>query len=307
MHAHAQPGGYLARFAFHGKAAMTTNAPSIGWIDRLEFKRRKESWVAESAGRFYKIVRKSDDPRRDLDDAACIAIATREYMDLRFLHALDDAVCRPERIDRACVIYPSLSGPDLRTLLLDAHSAEVREASLHSAMRLLAHLHHGDAAGYPVKDYLCDGFLAPSPAVLARMCGRTRVLVVTGFEARNFRFDERRGAWCFFDPHHVWRGFPEEDFARFLVSLLTLRGRRSGPRPWVDFDRFRLLAAYEALAPARLDTQLLNYFLHEGLAMRRFHALRSAHGMAPVARPFGEAYTRFYYRRMRRALAAQHF
>lgn len=286
---------------------MIAAAPPRIPIANLVFRRRKESWVAESAGRFYKIVRKSDDPRRDLDDSACSAIAAREYTDLCFLHTLDPAVCRPERIDRACVVYPGLGGPDLRTLLLHEHSPERRAAALRSTMQLLAHLHHGDPDDYPLKDYRRVNFLAPGAALLARMQGRPRTLVVTGFEARNFRFDAARAAWRFFDPHHVWRGLPEEDLARFMVSLLMLPGRRRGPRIWAGFDRLALLADYEALAPARLDRPLLNYFLDEKMAMRRFHALRSARHAALALRPFALAYTRLYYRRMQRALARQHF
>lgn len=286
---------------------MTTAALLPDPIGNLAFRRRKESWVAESASHFYKIVRKSNDPRHDLGDPACIAIAAREYADLCFLHALDAAVCRPERIDQACVVYPGLGGPDLRTLLLRERSRERREDALRSVMQLLAHLHHGNADGYPRKDYRCQNFLTPTPALLAHMQGRPRTLTVTGFEARNFRFDPPHGAWRFFDPHHVWRGFPEDDFARFLVSLLMLPGRRGGPSAWADFDRFRLLADYEALAPARLDRPLLNYFLREKMAMRRFHALRSARRITPAVRPFAIAYTRLYYRRMQHALALQHF
>lgn len=286
---------------------MITAAPPMDPIGDLAFRRRKESWVAESGGCFYKVVRRSNDPRRDLDDPACAAIATREYDDLCFLHALDPAVCRPTRIDRACVVYPTLTGPDLRTLLLRASTHATHAAALHSAMQLLAHLHHGDAGGHPLKDYRRENFLPPGPAVLARMQGRPRTLVITGFEARNFRYDKPRATWRFFDPHHVWRGYPEEDFARFVVSLLMLPGRRRGPRTWAGFDRFRLLGEYEALAPARLDRPLLNYFLDEKLAMRRFHALRSAHRAAFAVRPIGVAYTRFYYQRMQRALALQHF
>ncbi|MGH8117423.1 MAG: hypothetical protein ACREPJ_08985 [Rhodanobacteraceae bacterium] len=286
---------------------MSTLAPSPDRIETLRFARRKESWVAATAGHFYKIVRKGDDPLQDLDDPECTRTATREYNDLRFLGTLADRVCRPERIDRACVVYPLLSGPDMRMLLLDRGMRARHRACLHSAMRLLAAFHHGDAAAYPAKDYRRDGFLAPAPHVLDRMQGRPRTLVVTGFEARNFRFDEHRNAWYFFDPHHVWRGYPEEDLARFIVSLLMLPGRRSGPRAWTRFDRCRLLAEYEAAAPAKLDRQLLNWFLAEELAKRRYYALQSAQRMPAAGRPFGVAYTALYYHGLRRAIAAQRF
>lgn len=286
---------------------MIAQTPSLDPILTLRFTRRRESWVAASSGRFYKISRKSDDPRHDLVDPTCIATSLREYTDACFLHGIDGAVCHPESIDRACIVYPLLSGPDLRTLLISRAAAGQHEASLQSAMRLLARLHHGDAASYPVKDYRRDGFLAPPPAVLERMACRPRTLVVTGFEARNFRFDRTRNGWFFFDPHHVWSGYPEEDFARFMISLLMIRGRRRGLRLWTRFDRFRLRNAYESLAPAPLDDMLLNYFLCEELAMRRFHATRLARRTPAATRAFVMAYTHLYYHRLQRALPAQRF
>lgn len=286
---------------------MTAPAASVVPIGSLAFRRRKESWVAESSGWFYKIVRHGRAALDDLDDPACMAVAAREYRDLCFLNGLDAAVCHPARIERACVVLASLSGPDLRTLLLHERSRARRAAALRSAMQLLAHLHRGNPDGYPPKDYRRVNFLAPDATLLARMQGRPRTLVVTGFEARNFRFDAVHSAWRFFDPHHVWRGLPEEDFARFMVSLLMLPGRRRGPRSWTAFDRFSLLADYEALAPVRLDRPLLNYFLDEKMAMRRFHALRSARHAALALRPFALAYTRLYYLCMQRALARQRF
>lgn len=290
-----------------GSTHMIAGPLPLDPLATLRFTRRRESWVAASSGHFYKITRKSDDPLRDLIDPACIGTSLREYTDMCFLHELDEAVCHPESIDRACIVYPLLSGPDMRSVLIGRASNEQREASLHGAMRLLARLHHGKAAGYPVKDYRRDGFLAPSPAVLERMAGRPRTLVVTGFEARNFRFDRSCNAWRFFDPHHVWIGHPEEDFARFMISLLMIRGRRRGLRLWTRFNRFRLRSAYESLAPAQLDDTLLNYFLFEELAMRRFHAIKLARRTPAMARAFLMAYTRLYYHRLQRALASRRF
>ncbi len=286
---------------------MIAQAPSLDPIRALRFTRRKESWVAASRGRFYKIPRNSDDPLRDLVDPVCIGTGLREYTDMCFLSTFDEAVCHPERIDRACVVYPLLSGPDMRSVLIGRASAEQREAALHSAMRSLARLHRGAADGYPVKDYRRDGFLAPPSNVLARMADRKRTLIVTGFEARNFRFDRNRNAWRFFDPHHVWAGCPEEDFARFMISLLMIRGRHRGLRLWVGFDRFRLRKAYETRAPSKLDDTLLNYFLHERLAMRRFHATEAARRMPFATRACMMAYTRLYYRQLQRALVSLHF
>jgi hypothetical protein len=288
-----------------GTTQMIAHTPSIDPILTLRFTRRKESWVAAASGRFYKITRSSNDPLRDLVDPYCIGTSLREYNDVCFLHGLAESVCRPEGIDRACIVYPFLSGPDLRTWLISRAPPARHQVPLHSAMALLARLHRGEAAGYPVKDYRRDGFLAPPPAVLQRMADRPQTLVVTGFEARNFRFDQSRNAWFFFDPHHVWIGHPEEDFARFMISLLMIRGRRRGLRPWTEFDRFRLRASYEDLAPAKLDDTLLNYFLCEELAMRRFHATKLARRMRGAMRAFVMAYTRVYYHQLQRALASQ--
>jgi hypothetical protein len=286
---------------------MIAHATSLEPISTLRFTRRKESWVAASAEHFYKITRTSEDPMCDLVDPACIGTSLREYTDACFLHGLDAAVCRPEGIDHACIVYPFLSGPDLRTWLISRACSGQHEKPLYSAMALLARLHHGKAEGYPVKDYRRDSFLAPPPAALERMADRRRTLVVTGFEARNFRFDHSRDAWFFFDPHHIWIGHPEEDFARFMISLLMIRGRRRGLRLWTEFDRFRLREAYEKLAPAKLDGTLLNYFLREELAMRRFHATKLARRMPAATRAFVTAYTRLYYHRLQRGLAAQRF
>ncbi len=280
--------------------------PATG-ISGLKFVRRRESWVAKSSGCFYKIIRRSDDPQRDLSDPTCIETARREYADMQILHELSDRVCLPARLEHACIVYPLLTGPDMRTVLMNKAAHAQHEACLREAMGLLARLHHGkaDLVQYPAKDYRRNSFLPPDRELLERMEQRKRTLVVTGFEARNFRFDANRAAWFFFDPHHVWLGYPEEDFARFLISLLMIRGRRRGPRPWTDFDRFRLLSTYEETAPANLDRKLLNYFLHEQLAKRRFYAMRKTRP-APL-RFFSDAYTRIYYRQLRRTISGQQF
>ncbi|HEY3520629.1 MAG TPA: hypothetical protein VGK80_06255 [Rhodanobacteraceae bacterium] len=289
------------------KAALAET--SSGGISNLQFVQRKESWVAESSGRFYKIVRKSDDPLQDLRDPECIGTALREYTDMRFLHGLSERACRPEGIKQACIVYPLLSGPDMRTVLMDATARESHRACLHDAIAMLARLHRpdGKSATLPVKDYQRDTFLPPDRDSLERMERRERTLVITGFEARNFRFDRDAAAWFFFDPHHLWLGFPEEDFARFVISLLMIKGRLRGFRPWTDFDRFALLSSYESLAPARLDRSLLNYFLHEQLAKRRFHAMQAARRMRLPVRALGRHYTDLYYRGLRRSLGSQEF
>ena len=116
-------------------------AGSAGWLAEIAFTPRKESWVASSADRFYKIFRRSDDPLRDWLDPACMEKAGREYVDTLLLRGLSEHVCTPLRLDHACVVYPRLSGPDLRPMLQQQHGAggaRHRAHALRKAMVVLA-------------------------------------------------------------------------------------------------------------------------------------------------------------------------
>lgn len=273
---------------------------TAGWIESLEFIPRKESWVASSSGWFYKIFRASDDPARDWRNPACIETATREYVDTLFLRRLSDHVCAPVRRDHACVVYPHLSGPDMRAMLQQRDGADQRQCSagLHDAMAVLARLHAGSAevAEYPVKDYLHNGYFAPDAGVAERISARARTLFIGGFEVRNFRFDRQHNGWFFFDPQRVFLGMPEDDVARFIVSLLMINWGRGGSlRLWQDFDPIDLLSAYEHAAKRSLDRTLLNYFLRETVAMRRHFAEKSLRSMSRVRRIPGRPYLAIYF------------
>ena len=157
----------LQRVSTDGTSTMPVGTPPLDRIATLSFTRRKESWVAESAGCFYKIPRNSDDPLHDLDDPACIETAVREHDDMRFLGSLAaNGICPPEHIERACIVYLRLSGPDLRTLLLRSCSPGQCELPLRSAMLLLARLHLGAAADY--KQRGCSYCVSASPTAMPR-------------------------------------------------------------------------------------------------------------------------------------------
>ena len=270
-------------------------------IVNLRFMRRQESWVAESSGHFYKIIRKSDDPLRDLRDPACIETARREYNDLRFLHQLSDNVCCPERMEQGCIVYPYLSGPDMRVVLQSDATHEQRATCLREAMVLLARFHSavGNVGRYPVKDYQRDNHLTPNAAITERIAARNRTLVISGFEVRNLRFDQTRKAWRFFDPHHVKRGMPEEDFARFVVSLLMVNWGRDGTlRCWSDFDMDDLLAMYERAASINLDKALLDHFLRQTVVMRKSFAMKALRTMKPAQRIIGWPYLMMYFQQI---------
>lgn len=276
-----------------------------GWIAALGFAQRKESWVATSGSRFYKIFRGSDDPARDWLDRACGENARREFDDMRLLHRLGERACAPLRLDHACIVYPRLSGPDLRALLLERESAAAgRTAALREAMSLLALLHAATTnaiSHYPLKNYLTDGFLNPDIDVLRRIGEHDRTLCIEGFEVRNFRYDQRRDAWIFFDPQIVSRGVPENDFARFIVSLLMVNwGKGGSPRIWKEFDIGDLISTYERAASRTIDPVLLNYFLHETIAMRRHFAERALRALPRVSRIFGRPYLAAYFRQLER-------
>jgi len=280
------------------RAPMTEAA---GWIDELAFTARKESWVASSAGRFYKIFRRSDDPVRDWLDPLCMEKASREYSDTLFLARLSGRVCAPARLDHACVVYPLLSGPDMHPMLRQmrgAVDAQGRAGALREAMVLLAQLHGAkrDTADYPVKDYLHNGYLVPDAEVTRRIGKRDRTLFISGFEVRNFRFDRHRGGWFFFDPQHVFLGMPEDDFARFVISLLMINwGQGGSVRLWRDFSVSDLLSTYETASGRSLDRILLNYFLHETIAMRRYFAQKALHNMSGAKRVLGAPYLSVYF------------
>ncbi|WP_395119586.1 hypothetical protein ACFCQI_01320 [Rhodanobacter sp. FW102-FHT14D06] len=286
---------------------------SAGWLAELAFTPRKESWVASSADRFYKIFRRSDDPLRDWLDPTCMEKAGREYADALLLRELSEHVCTPLRLDHACVVYPRLSGPDLRPMLQQKHGAfgaRHRAQALRKAMVVLAQLHRArsNPAGYPAKDYLHNGYLVPDAEVARRIGERERTLFIGGFEVRNFRYDEEREDWLFFDPQHVYLGMPEDDVARFVISLLMINwGQGGGVTLWQGFDVEDLLAAYEDAAGFLLDGTLLTYFLRETIAMRRHFAQKALRNMAGARRVIGRPYLAGYFMQLNHWAANHEF
>jgi hypothetical protein len=299
-----------------GPNSALAHAPMVGaagWIDALAFTPRKESWVASSADWFYKIFRRSDDPARDWLDPLCIEKASREHADALFLGRLSDRVCMPVRLDHACVVYPRLSGPDMRPMLQQirgAAGARQRRGVLREAMVVLAQLHGAkqEASNYPVKDYLHNGCLVPDAEVTRRIGERERTLFIGGFEVRNFRFDRHRDGWFFFDPQRVCLGMPEDGLARFVISLLMINwGQDGSVRLWQDFDASDLLATYEDAGARSLDRTLLNYFLRETIAMRRRLAGKALRNMSGAKRALGRPYLAAYFMQLNHWAAHHEF
>ncbi len=86
-----------------------------------------------------------------------------------------------------------------------------------------------------------------------RLCQRPRVIVLGGLEVRNFKQAGTDGQWRFFDPHDAVLGAPEDDFARYILSLLMITwGRHATCRIWTHFDYQRLVRHMRRPAAALL-------------------------------------------------------
>jgi hypothetical protein len=223
---------------------------------------------------------------------------------MHLLHQLDGRVCKPLRLHHGCIVFPKLSGPDLRDhLLRHGPGGGDRAAALRDAVSLLARLHAAtDAVShYPLKDYLVDVFLNPDAGLLRRIEARRRTLCIEGFEVRNFRYDAQRRAWMFSDPQMVSRGVPENDLARFVISLLMVSwGKGGSPRIWTHFDIGDLVSTYAHAASRTIDPVLLDYFLHETIAMRRYFAEKSLRALHGVPRWIGRPYLSAYFLQLQR-------
>jgi len=112
----------------------------------------------------------------------------------------------------------------------------------------------------------------------------------------------------FFDPQHVYLGMPEDDVARFVISLLMINwGQGGGVTLWQGFDVEDLLAAYEDAAGFLLDGTLLTYFLRETIAMRRHFAQKALRNMAGARRVIGRPYLAGYFMQLNHWAANHEF
>jgi hypothetical protein len=269
----------------------------------LGFIKRPASWVATSGPLFYKVVRRTDDPKRDFEDPVCIEQAREEYTQMLFLHKLSPQVCRPTRLERGCIVYPRLSGPDMYTFLRDGCSRDEVNDCLQEAVVLLAKLHAGGdmASDYTEKNYRTKTYNSIDPTTAKFMGERRRTIIIDGFEVRNLRFDDISQNWYFFDPHHVSLGFPEEDFARFVVSLLMINWNLKGRlHLWKNFDVSDLLLKYNSVASERLEKKLINFFLHDAIMMRKHFATKSLNNMPALKRYMGGLYLFWYFYQLKK-------
>ena len=212
------------------------------WIRDLirgkQFTSRRWSWVCERELYFLKIPRVCGQLEADL--SAGIAEAEREYRLTQHLsERLEGMVDQPLHLLDACIVNHRLRGPDLwRMAEREGRTAQV-QAGISQGLVLAAKLHRLDPKeipDLPVHDYLNDPHLPAPDAVNARLCRRTRVIVFGGLEVRNFKQASTDGQWRFFDPHDAVLGAPEDDFARYILSLLMIKwGRHATCQLWTRF------------------------------------------------------------------------
>lgn len=270
-------------------------------LKNLKFLKRPLSWVALTSEFFYKIPKNSDDLEADFYNPVCIEEASKEYELACYLSDLDKNVNKPLSINGACIIYPLLSGPDMTEILKNRKDDGVVQKSIESAVSLLGRLHQKSTgvSVFHVHDYGNNPFTRASCELLPQISAKKKSVVIYGFEVRNFRFDKTKEQWIFFDPHNICQGLPEEDFARFVVSLLMVNwGENHKCNIWQRFNLKTLIDVYEDSASSSLDRQLLQYAFSLVLAMRRHNAVKSVYTMGCLKRIFARVYLEVYFYQM---------
>jgi len=247
------------------------------WVRDLicagHFTGRIWSWVCVTERYFLKIPRMgSGQPEADLIDGA--AEAEREYgLTQRLAKSLQGMIDTPLRLVDGCLVKRRLTGPDLWALAKEEGATPRVQTAITHGVVLAAQLHRLDPAAVPglaIHDYANDRYL-PAPAALRDRLGqRRRTIVLGGLEVRNFKQDHDDGRWLFFDPHNAVLGAPEEDFARYIQSLLMINwGRHANCRIWTRFRFQQLVEVYETTRGAALDLDLLAYMFERNVARVR--------------------------------------
>lgn len=266
-------------------AALRPDAPVEAWRSWIRdlirgacFSARRWSWVCARDRYFLKIPRVAGQLGPDL--SASRAEAQGEFrLTQQLTRQLDGLVDAPLRLIDACIVKRRLQGPDLWHLARREGGTSEVQAALAQGLVLAARLHRLDPAtvpDLPVHDYAQDSSLPAPKELHDRLRRRPCTIVVGGLEVRNFMQDVNDGQWKFFDPHEAVLGAPEDDFARYILSLLMIDwGRHARCRLWTRFDYQQLLQTYETERGARLDRQLLAYMFQRNVARRRHEAQES--------------------------------
>jgi hypothetical protein len=280
-----------------------------GLIAAGSFQRRPLSWVCALDDYWIKIPRKSANLARDARDPDVFARAAKQYGETGRLRALDERILAPIELDEkhACLIYRRLHGKDLHATVLAAESAGQITPALKEAIGLCARLHRipeedDRLNGLVRQDYLSDPEYPAGGSLAEEITAHAHTVVVGGMLIRNYMWDREGGSLYFFDPHGVFIGIPEEDAARFILSLVMATwGRRSIRwRVWELFDPDELLDHYETVSGRKLSPSLLRYGMDLHVARRWRYAKKSISSMQPLLRAPATAWGRQYFKQIQR-------
>ena len=262
------------------------------------------SWVCVRERYFLKIPRVSGGQlETDFSDGA--AEAEREYrLTASLAEQLDGMVDVPLRLIDGCIVKRRLTGPDLWSMAREEGTTpRVRKAITHGVV-LAAQLHRLDPTAVrdlAVHDYANDPYL-PAPEELSKRLGQRRqAIVLGGLDVRNFKQDCEGGRWLFFDPHHAELGAPEDDFARYILSLLMINwGRNARCRIWTQFDFQELVGAYEEAGGVFLDREVLGYMFQRNIARVRSDVWAFGDWSRFVRRVAARAYEALFFWQVRK-------
>jgi hypothetical protein len=275
------------------------------------FRKRQESWIAVSEDWFFKVPRCSNDVRADATHRLALAKAQLEYQVLAQLTEITTHVVRPLMVipELGCLVLPRIYGDNARDILLrETDIAAVNRTAL-AGIEICASLHAPRHFPKNVArlDYAKDPFGEAAFAPQSPEFGHA-TLVVHGFEIRNVMMRGSDGFPVFFDPHDVGIGHPEEDVARYIISLLMVTwGHGGGLRIWQTFSAQRVIDRYEDEAQIALDPARLTYFMRRALRMREHYARQSKSELPRVFRALGSLYQLSFFEQLKRWMAKNGF
>jgi len=266
-----------------------------------KFSPRRECWVALDENYFFKIPRISGDLISDTTNPESLKIAREEYHQIHFLNQLDDAVAKPVCLveNFSCLVMERIQGRDMISVLKEKRDSEAIQLILEEGVSFCARLHRfapRESEDFPYHDYSKDKFYPAGPEEMSFLKHTGFTIVVGGYEIRNFMQDQVTGHLKFFDPHNLYYGLPEEDFARYVLSILmTNWGRQLNCLIWKKFDLKRLVKIYEEIRGVPLDKRILTYTLDLNVAMRKYYAGRAVKKMPPYVKFIGKAYKKLFF------------
>jgi hypothetical protein len=273
----------------------------IGLLDDEKIITRELSWVASSEKYFFKIPRISESLKSDMNNPEALKFAREEYDNLTFLKELDDALVNPVDLleNFSCVVMERIKGSDLFHKLKNNEDPKAIQLALEEGISIGARLHRFVPNGLEnilYHDYSKDRFCPAGDEEKRALKSNAFTIVSRGFEIRNFMQSLETGRLKFFDPHDLYFGAPEEDFTRYVLSILMANwGRHLNFFVWKKFDLQRLINAYEETRGVSLNKDLLSYTFDLNIAMRKYFADKEIKKMPVFLQFLGVNYKRLYF------------